>query len=123
MMASLRKKQAYRKGVWAESLASLYFMAKGFRVLKVRYKVKGGEIDLVVCKGRVVAFVEVKARGVIADALEAVTYRARKRIEVAALCFIGEYPEYAAYDLRFDIVGVVDGFRVIHLENAWRPLS
>jgi len=121
MVVSTQKKVAYRKGIWAESFASLYFMAKGFRTLKTRYKVKEGEIDLVMCKGHVVTFVEVKARNSSEQALEAVTYKARKRIESAALRFIEQYPDYADYDLRFDIVGVVDRFCVEHLENAWRP--
>ena len=120
---AVEKKTSYQKGLWAESLASLYLLSKGYKTIQKRYKVKGGEVDLIVCKGRQLAFVEVKARGDYRDAMEAVTPRSRLRIEAAALHFLSIYPNYADYDMRFDIVGVIDGVRVHHLDNAWRPES
>lgn len=118
-----QKKTSYQKGVWAESLASLYLLSRGYKTVHKRYKAKGGEVDLIVCKGRQLVFVEVKARGDYRDAMEAVTPRSRLRIEAAALHFLSVNPDYVDYDMRFDIVGVIDGFRIHHLDNAWRPES
>jgi len=112
-------KTSYQKGVWAESLAALYLLSKGYKTLKMRYKVKGGEIDLIAMRGRQLIFVEVKARAELGAALESVTARSRRRIETAALSFLSEYPEYNDYDMRFDVIGVVGGFQVHHLDNAW----
>ncbi len=120
---SEKRVKAYEKGMWAEGLAAMYLTAKGHRILHKRYKTKGGEIDLIALKGRSLLIVEVKARAQMRDALEAVSSRSQKRIEKAALYFISENPEYADFDIRFDVV-VIDGkFRLQHLDNAWLPSS
>ena len=46
---------------------------KGYRPLARRYAAAGGEIDLIVMRGDTIAFVEVKARGLMDDALIAIT--------------------------------------------------
>ena len=50
----------------------LLLLAKGFRPIARRYKTPLGEIDLIVKRGRTIAFVEVKARASRDDALESV---------------------------------------------------
>ena len=70
--ASERRRAAYRHGHLAEAAALLLLLAKGFRPLARRYKTPLGEIDLIVKRGRTIAFVEVKARALERDALESV---------------------------------------------------
>jgi putative endonuclease len=60
-------------GVDAERLAMLYLIAKGFWPLARDYRGRGGEIDLVMRRGRLILAVEVKARPTIAEAGAAIT--------------------------------------------------
>ena len=49
MKARLRnRKHAERRGRWSEYWAALLLMAKGYRILNLRYKTRSGEIDLLV---------------------------------------------------------------------------
>ena len=78
-------------------------------------------MDIVARLGETVAFVEVKARDGRAAALEAVTPRQRRRIELGAQSFLAVHPELAALDLRFDVMTVAPGRLPDHLADAWRP--
>jgi putative endonuclease len=66
------RREAYRHGHAAEAAAMLFLLAKGFRPIARRYKTPLGEVDLIVKRGRLIAFVEVKARALERDALESV---------------------------------------------------
>ena len=116
--------QAYRKGVDAEELAAQMMRDKGCAVLAERYKTKFGEVDLVCAKGDMLVFVEVKARKTYVEGAEAVTFKARRRIENAALFFVSEHDEYRDYGMRFDVVivsGDASGDKSVdHLDNAWQ---
>lgn len=113
----------YQKGVWAEKMAAAQLMVKGYKVLKTRYKTKGGEIDIIASKGDMIVFVEVKIRGKQSDALYAITPRNRRRVEQAALHFLAENPSYNDYAMRFDVMAFAKekggGIWAEHLDNAW----
>ena len=64
--------RAYRKGVWAERIAAIFLIAKGYRVLAMRYKSKMGEVDIIAKRGQLIIAVEVKARRSIDEAVHAV---------------------------------------------------
>lgn len=115
-----RKQKAEKKGRLAEGLAMTRLLGSGFLVLARRYRCPAGEIDLVVRRGGLLAFVEVKARMSIDQALEAVTPRSQQRIARAAECFLQEHPELANLDMRFDVVAVPDRGLPRHVEDAWR---
>lgn len=84
MKSALARRQAtFLRGHRAEWIALLFLMAKGYRPLARRYAASGGEIDLIVTRGDTIAFVEVKARGVMEDALSAITARKRQRFSRA----------------------------------------
>ena len=119
MSASAARLKAERAGRRAEYLASLFLQLKGFGVLARRYKSPVGEIDLVARRGGLVAFVEVKARPSLDEAVFAVSPRARRRIEAAGRLFIAREPHLAALALRYDIIAVA-GWRLRHLPGAWR---
>ena len=57
-----QRKQAERRGRWSEWGAALFLMAKGYRILAMRYRVRSGEVDIIARCGDVIAFVEVKSR-------------------------------------------------------------
>ncbi|MCB9959170.1 MAG: YraN family protein [Rhodospirillaceae bacterium] len=117
-----RRRAADRRGRTAEERAAALLEAQGYTILARRYRVRGGEVDLIAADpDGVVAFVEVKARAVGADALAAVGARQRARIVTGALTYVAETPERAASPLRFDVVAVDGTGALHHLADAWRP--
>ena len=118
------RKDTYRTGLIAESMAAFYLTAKGFKILHKRYKQTGvGEIDLVALDGEVLVFVEVKGRPSEAEALFSITPRMKARITAAAGHYIAANPAHAARAMRFDVVTVCPPFSIRHLDNAWRVVS
>lgn len=109
---------AFRTGLSAESRASLYLVAKGYRILARRYRTPYGEIDIVAQRRRLVAFVEVKARATPAAALASIHPAQRRRIERAAQWFLSR-GRLEGLDCRFDVVAISPRHLPRHLANAW----
>ena len=78
-----RRKATFLRGHRAEWIALLFLVMKGYRPLARRYAASGGEIDLIMVRGDTIAFIEVKARGLMVDALSAITARKRQRFSRA----------------------------------------
>lgn len=114
-----KRRAAFKLGVSAESRAALLLNAKGFRLLAKRWKTPVGEIDLVMRRGKLIIFVEVKARSSLDAAAEAVLPRQRKRIIAAAEAWLAAHPEHAGYDMRFDAVLVAPGALPRHIVSAF----
>jgi putative endonuclease len=95
---------AFRLGLPAETRAAALLLVKGFRIVARRWRSPVGEIDLVVRRGRLLVFVEVKARGAFDDAAEAVTERQRRRIAAAAEAWLASHADDLDRDIRFDAV-------------------
>lgn len=104
----------------AESLCALRLRLKGYRILARNFRTPQGEIDLVAKRGRVLAFVEVKRRDTLDQALNALQARQRRRIVRAAEAFLAVRPTLAGLDLRFDVMTVVPGRWPRHIMDAWR---
>jgi len=117
--APAKKQRAYRLGHHAEWLAALWLMAKGYRLLARRYRTKLGEIDLIVKRGRTVAFVEVKARASVNAAEDAVTGEAERRIRNAADIWLARHPKAEGLTFRFDMVLIAPWRAPKHLVNAF----
>lgn len=113
----------YAKGIGAEDMAARYLEAQGYTIIARRYKTKWGEIDLIARDAEILCFIEVKIRQTEAQALEAITLRARRRIEQSALFFLTQHPEYEGFTLRFDVIAVTRPFKILHLDNAWQAQS
>ncbi len=111
---------AQRWGRWAESLAAWRLRLAGYRVVARNFRSPVGEIDLVVRRGRILAFVEVKTRARLADAAESIRPAQQTRIRNAAAAFLARHPALATLDLRFDAVLVPPGRLPRHLPDAWR---
>jgi putative endonuclease len=95
---------AFRLGLSAETRAAALLLAKGFRIVARRWRSPVGEIDLIVRRGRLLVFVEVKARHRFDDAAEAVTARQQRRIAAAAAAWLASHADDRERDLRFDAV-------------------
>jgi putative endonuclease len=114
-----KRMAAFRLGVSAESIAAVLLGAKGYRTIARRWKSPVGEIDLVVKRGRLIVFVEVKARKALDQAAESVLVRQRRRIVAAAEAWLAAHPEHAGYDMRFDAVLVSPGRMPQHVVAAF----
>jgi putative endonuclease len=110
---------AFRTGLSAESRAAAYLMAKGYRILARRFRTPHGEIDLVVRRRGLLAFVEVKARATLDEAAFAVTPRQQLRIINAAQAWLVAHPEHAEFELRFDAILIAPRSLPRHLLAAF----
>lgn len=113
------RRKSEEAGRTAELAALWYLRFKGWRLLAQRYRSPVGEIDLVMRRGGVTAFIEVKVRRTPGKAIEAVTARQARRISAAARHFLSRAPQAAAGACRFDIVALSPYHWPRHIENAF----
>ena len=110
-------------GELGERIAERWLRAHGWRVLARRFRSGHRDLDLVVVRNGVVAFVEVKARRGTAfgDPVQAVHWRKRRELARSAAVWLDRHG-WPTLTCRFDVVGVlVEGtrVRVRHVENAF----
>ena len=113
------RKAAENKGRVAEVVAITLLMAKGYALLKRRYKSPSGEVDLIMRRGDVTAFIEVKARASHDEAVESVTAYQSRRIANAAAHWMAQDEVANSGTCRFDIVAVNSTLVPTHIENAF----
>ena len=114
-----RRRATYLRGHWAEHVALVILVLKGYRLLARRYSASGGEIDLIVKRGDTIAFVEVKAREAMDNAVIAIGGQKRERFARAARAWISRNPWAAGKVLRADAVFVAPGHWPRHLPAAF----
>lgn len=114
-----RGQAAERRAAWLLRLKGYVVLARNFRPAKSHGL---GEIDIVARRGRTLTFVEVKARGVEADAIFAIQPEQQGRIARAAAHFVKTRPLYRDFAMRYDAMVLEAGrFWPRHLTDAWRP--
>ena len=114
----MTRQRAERGGRRAEALAALWLRLKGWTILARRARTPVGEVDLVAKRGRMVAFVEVKARGSAADlALSLDDYRLR-RVAAAAQALAPRFVREGD-DMRIDAIFILPRRLPRHLANVW----
>lgn len=101
--------QAFKSGHAAEWAAAGLLMVKGYQILGFRLKTRGGEIDILARRGRVLAVVEVKRRSTAQAAIEALKPAQRQRLAAAGEAVRRNRPALQALDLRIDIVALAPG--------------
>lgn len=108
-------------GARYEDLAAEYLRRAGYAILERNFRSRYGEIDIIAERNGVTVYVEVKYRsgGQCGDPMEAVDRRKQQRIARTALYhrFVREYPE--DQPCRFDVIGILGGGSVRHIENAF----
>ena len=115
MAPPLRGEDRQRLGRAGEERAAAWYVERGYTLVDRNWRCRHGEIDLVVRRGPLVAFVEVKTRGgsAFGSPLEAVTFEKRRRLRRLAAAWIAAAPERPV-EVRFDVVGILpDGLSVI----------
>ena len=117
------QKQAYEKaGRRAENLASFYLRLKGYSILERRFKVRQGEVDIIVRKGKLIAMVEVKQRASALAAENSVSFENQTRLMDAAEIYINRqrHLRQTAFELRYDYIYVIGRWKVRHITNAFQ---
>jgi putative endonuclease len=106
-------------GAAGEARAAAWYERRGYEVVARNWRCRDGELDLVVRKGRVLAFVEVKTRRTAAFGapVEAITRDKQRRLRVLALRFLEVHP-VRSRELRFDVVSIL-GDELTVLEGAF----
>lgn len=121
-----KKRKTYQKGKMAETLALWWLRLKGYRLVARNVVVgkgtKANEIDLIVCRGKTVVFVEVKRRPTITAGLQAISIQAQQRIVCASSVFLSHNTKFSNYSVRYDVVCIAPWKLPYHLEDAWRVL-
>jgi putative endonuclease len=116
----VKREAAERHGRRGEGFAALWLRLGGWRIVARRVKTPRGEIDLIVRRGRTVAFVEVKWRATAAERdLSIDAWRLRRvaaAVEAVAHRFLrdGDNP-------RIDVLLLAPGRWPRHIVNAWQP--
>ena len=116
----LRGRRAEAAGRDAEEIAAAALARDGWAVLARRARTPAGEIDLVVERDGLLAFVEVKARPSLAEAAFALGVRQRVRLVAAAECWVAANPGYGAAGMRFDVVIVAADGTARRIADAFR---
>lgn len=115
-----RGRGAQARGVDAERLAAEALEREGWTIHARRLRTEAGEIDLVAERDGLLAFVEVKARLVLADAAVALGPRQRTRLLAAADAALAQNPGWGAAGIRFDVILVDATGRVRRIADAFR---
>lgn len=119
MPPSPSRTRAERTGRFGEVAAALWLMAQGYRVLARRFRTPVGEVDLIVTRGGVTAFVEVKTRRNSADYGTALAGVNQRRISRAASAWLARHRGAATSTLRFDVIFLAPFRLPRHVKNAF----
>jgi len=113
-------------GAWGERQAAEYLQKRGYTLVSLNYRCRGGEIDLIARKGRYLAFTEVKLRrdAGFAEAREFVTPAKQRRVIYAAEMWLSQHP--TKLQPRFDVIEIYapEGIstqkpRINHIKDAF----
>jgi putative endonuclease len=104
----------------AERRALWWYRLRGWQILGENVWAAGNELDLIVRRGRVLRFVEVKEKRSprFGDPLEMITAEKQRRLRRAAEAWLAARPELARLMVGFDVIAVRDG-RLQRLPQAF----
>jgi putative endonuclease len=111
---------AFKAGHAAEWVAAFWLMSRGYRILGFRLGSRAGEIDLLACRGAVLAVVEVKRRATIEAALVALKPAQFDRLVAAGQAIRRNRPALQRLDLRIDMVALAPWRFPRHLRGVER---
>lgn len=119
--------ETQRLGELGERLAERWLRRRGWVVLQRRFRSGHRDIDLVVERDGLVAFVEVKTRrgARFGDPVEAVDWRKQRELTRSARVWLERFGKENQM-FRFDVIGVLimgERARIRYLENAFPVAS
>jgi putative endonuclease len=109
-------------GSAGEDAVARWYSARGYEVVDRNWRVREGEIDVVVRRAGTLVFCEVKTRrgNAYGAPVEAVTARKQQRLRLLARLWLSTHP-VRAQDLRFDVASVTpagDGTWTVEVLDA-----
>ncbi len=95
-------------GQYGERIAAAFLMEKGYKVIKLNYRCRIGEIDIIALKDEFLVFCEVKTRtgNSCGRPAEAVTREKLMHIEKASRHFM-TYGNWTGYQPRIDVIEII----------------
>ena len=110
---------SHRRGQWGEFLGRWFLRLKGYRILARRFRIRGGEIDIIAQHGQTLVMVEVKERSNREASTYVVTPHQRRRLIRTARAFLSYHQNLSSLVLRFDVLIVIAGFLMYHIRDAF----
>lgn len=105
-------------GLNAETIAALWLRLKFYKILERRYRIREGEIDIIATRGSTIAFVEVKARPTMDEAVISITAQKRRRMSRAAHHWLATHPWAVNRILRGDALFIAPNSLPRHVPAA-----
>jgi putative endonuclease len=98
----------HQVGQKAEEAALIFLQRQGFQRVAQNFHCRMGEIDLIVTKGQLLIFVEVRQRksSVFGSAAASVTVSKQRKIIKTAAFFLQSFPKFESFDCRFDVIAI-----------------
>ncbi|MGZ5434100.1 MAG: YraN family protein [Thermoanaerobaculia bacterium] len=114
-------------GRLGERRAAWFYRLRGYGIVARNVRLRSGEIDLVVRRGRTLVIAEVKTRQSLGagEGFEAVDARKRRRLVALADEYLARHPS-GNFELRYDVLSLFwNGWRfvVTHYADAFRPVA
>jgi putative endonuclease len=114
-------------GRLGERRAAWFYRLRGYRIVARNLRLRSGEIDLVVRRGRTLVIAEVKTRQSLGagEGYEAVDVRKQRRLVALADEYVARHGT-GGLDLRYDVLSLFwNGWRfvVTHYADAFRPVA
>ncbi|MBP9753247.1 MAG: YraN family protein [Proteobacteria bacterium] len=111
----------HEKGAKGEEIALNYLLNKGYLLIQKNYRIKGGEIDLIVSDHQTLIMVEVRMRQKMMDAAESIIPLKCRRLTKTAQNFIMQHQEVVSKFpfMRFDVILINKNGEIHHIENAF----
>ncbi len=107
------------KGAFYEKKAEAFLKKQGYKTLARNQTYRGSELDLIMHKGEMLLFVEVRARGsqALFSACESLDTSKIKHLIKGAQIFLQRNPQWQNHALRFDLI-CFDNDQLTWIENA-----
>ena len=99
-------KKTYQFGFFTEKYVMIFLWIKGYKILKHRYRLNFGEIDIIAKKNNFIIFVEVKARYKKINIENVLNFHQIERIKKSAEHFISKNQKLQNCRRRFDFIEV-----------------
>lgn len=115
----MNRQAAEERGRTAETIACWLLRLRGWHILARRARVRGGEVDIVARRRKIVAFIEVKARATADSAAMAIDPWRMRRVAIAAERLAPRYMREGD-DVRIDAILIVPFRWPVHLVNIWQ---
>lgn len=116
----IRDKNKRRLGATAEQAVRTYLEQHGIAVLKMNYRCRQGEVDVIAKDGDYYIFIEVKYRNSVRYGMpqDAVDMKKQHRISRTALYYLYSHGLGEDTPVRFDVAAIVEN-KIHYIKNAF----